>query len=118
MATLDPPADIAAADHRASARRRVLLAGKLVYGDSDLSVGCAIRDLSESGARVRLSGPVALPQRLKLIEVRTGQCFDCEIAWRRVPELGLRFLSCVDLATSERREHWMLKRIWQDNTAR
>jgi hypothetical protein len=105
-------------NQRSAVRQRVLLAGKLVYGDADLSVDCAIRDLSESGARVRISGPVALPSRLAMIELRTGRAFDCEVVWRRMPEVGLRFLAVHDLADSDARELRMLKRIWSEATSR
>jgi hypothetical protein len=106
-------------DHRARSRQRVLLAGKLVYGEADLTVDCAIRDLSEGGARIRISGPVALPSRLHLIEVKTGQAFDCEVAWRRMPEIGLRFLSPPhDLTHSDAPELKMLRRVWLEATGR
>jgi len=101
-----------------ASRRRVLLSGKLIYGDADLTADCAIRDLSATGARVRISGPVALPARVFLIEVRTGQAFECEVAWRRLPEIGLKFLSTHDLTTGDQSQHWMLKRIWVEATHR
>ncbi len=108
----------AAQDQRAAVRQRVLLAGRLVYGDASLTIDCAIRDLSDTGARVRLSGPVALPSRLYLIEVRTGMAFDAEVAWRRVPEFGLRFSEAHDLKTSANPKMKLLKRIWLDSVAR
>lgn len=109
---LDDKPSAIASDQRARARRRVLLAGKLVYGDADLTMDCAIRDLSPGGARVRIQGPVALPSRLKLIEVKTGRAFDCEVAWRRMPEVGLRFLGAHDLTHDAGGDLKMLKRVW------
>jgi hypothetical protein len=107
-----------AADQRDSARQRVFLAGRLVYGDADLTLECAIRDLSEVGAKVRLSGPAALPSIVHLIEVRTGQAFECEIAWRRLPDIGLRFLKVHDLVNAPPGELKMLRRIWAEGAAR
>ena len=114
----EPAPQTSSADQRAAARRRVLLAGKLVYGDADLTIPCGIRDLSESGARVRVSGPVALPQKLILVEQRTGQAFECEIAWRRLPEVGLKFLAVHDLTSGDPNERKMLKRIWLEGADR
>ncbi len=114
----EPKPENVPSDQRIASRRRVLLTGKLVYGDADLTLDCAIRDLSETGARVKVSGPVALPHRLYLIEQRTGQAFECEVAWRKLPEIGLRFRASHDLTTGDPRENWMLKRIWNEGLAR
>ena len=115
---MDGMQDHPASEHRAAARQRVLLSGKLVYGEADLTADCAIRDLSEHGAKVRISGPVALPSRLHLIEVKTGRVFDCEIAWRRMPEVGLKFLGSHNLVDNDARELRLLKRIWLEATNR
>jgi hypothetical protein len=105
-------------DQRTGARRRVLLAGRLVYGEDDLVVDCAIRDLSETGAKVRVSGPVVLPAKVHLIELRTGQAFACEVIWRRMPELGLHFVETFDLANGDDRALFMLRRIWREGVNR
>ena len=105
-------------EQRGSARQRVFLAGRLVYGDADLTLECAIRDLSQVGARVKLSSPVPLPSIVNLIEIRTGQAFECEIAWRRLPEIGLRFLKTHDLVNAPAGELKMLRRIWVEGAAR
>ena len=110
---MDPTPTQEQRDDRAAPRQRVLLAGRMVYGDADLTVNCAIRDLSESGARVRISSAVALPSRVRLIEVKTGRAFECEVAWRRMPEIGLKFIGpALDLANTDSRELWMLRRVW------
>jgi two-component system cell cycle response regulator len=105
-------------EQRTVRRRRVLLAGRLVYGDAHLTQDCAIRDLSEGGARIRLSSPVPLPAQVWLIEVRSATAFCCEVAWRRAPEFGLRFLERHDLTTETAPELKPLKRIWIESAAR
>ncbi len=112
MATSDQSLVQPSPDHRRAHRQRVLLAGKLVYGEADLTIDCTIRNLSPTGAKVKTAGPVALPSRLHLIEVKTGQAFDCEVAWRRTPEIGLRFLHTYDLPNNDTRELRILKRVW------
>jgi hypothetical protein len=101
-------------DQRTRQRQRVLLSGKLLYGDADLTADCAIRDISPGGARVRIQGPIALPSRVRLIEVKTGRAFDCEVVWRRMPELGLRFLGAYDLNHDNGEQLKMLKRVWTE----
>lgn len=103
---------------RRAPRQRVLLAGRLVYGEADLTLECAIRDLSENGARIRLASPVALPARVRLVEVRAGVAYDCEVSWRRVPEFGLRFLGRHDLKKTTDPELLLLKRVWVESAAR
>ncbi len=120
MTTLDDPkADDL--EQRKSERRRVLLAGKLVYGETDMTLDCGIRNLSRRGARIRLAGAAAVPNEVKLIELRTGTAFDCIVTWRRTPELGLKFIKSYELPESvaaEQKTVSALKRIWLENTVR
>ncbi len=120
MTTLDDPSS-ETLDQRKGERRRVLLAGKLVYGDMDMTLDCGIRNLSKKGARVRLDGPAALPKEVKLIELRSGVAFDCVVTWRRVPEFGLKFLRAYELPKPvgpDEKTMGTLKRIWLENTVR
>jgi hypothetical protein len=96
----------------------VLLTGRLVYGDAHLTLECAIRDLSEGGARVRIASPVLLPAQVWLIEVRAATAFSCEVAWRRAPEFGVKFLERHDLRTDPAPELRPLKRVWIESAAR
>lgn len=105
-------------EQRRSSRQRVLLSGRMVYGQENLTLDCAIRDVSESGARVRVTSPVALPSRVWLIEVRSGLAYDCELAWRRVPEFGLKILARHDLRKNTEPELMVLKRVWVESAAR
>ena len=120
MTTLDDPkAD--PLEQRAGERRRVLLAGKLVYGDTDMTLDCGIRNLSKRGARVRLAGPAALPNEVHLIELRSGVAFDCIVTWRRMPEFGLKFIKSYELpetVPAEQKRLSALKRIWVENAPR
>lgn len=105
-------------EQRGGRRQRVLLAGRLVYGDAHLTLDCAIRDLSEGGARIRLASPVLLPTQVWLIEVRSATAFSCEVTWRRAPEVGLKFLDRRDLRTDAAPELKPLKRVWVESAAR
>ncbi len=105
-------------DKRRAARRRVLYSGKLVNDDASSTIDCVIRDLSETGAKVRLAGSTPVPAEVWLIEVREGLAFRCRVAWRASPELGLEFTSSHDLKDAATPELRMLKRIWVENAAR
>ena len=105
-------------DKRRAARRRVLFSGVLVNEDGSSTIDCAIRDLSASGAKVRLAGSAPLPSDLWLIEVREGLAFRCTVAWRNLPELGLAFVRVHDLKDPATPELRMLHRIWAERAAR
>ena len=107
-----------ASELRTSARRRVLLSGKIIFGDVDLSVDCAIRDLTRLGAKVRLKSALALPSDVYLIELRSGVIFESRITWRRLPELGLKFLGSQKLGETTDPRMKRLKRIWKAHAAR
>ena len=85
---------------------------------TDITLDCTIRDLTDKGARVRILSPVILPDEVWLIELRNGLAFECRVAWKRVPEFGLAFVSVHDLAATERPDLRMMKRIWVENSAR
>lgn len=105
-------------DKRRATRRRVLFSGKLVNDDASMTIDCVIRDLSQTGAKVRLAGTAPVPNEVWLIEVREGLAFRCRVAWRASPELGLEFSASHDLKDPTSPELRMLKRIWVENAAR
>jgi two-component system cell cycle response regulator len=107
-----------AADLRDAARPRVLLSGKIIFAEGGQCMDCAIRDLSKTGARVRLNSNLPLPGELYLVELRSGIAFECRVAWRRLPEVGLQFLANYNLETDNDPRLKPLKRIWIEHVAR
>lgn len=80
-----------ATDTRAALRHRVLLGGKIAYGDGAYSLDCSIRDLSALGARLGIRGATVLPKTFYLIELRKGVAYDCEVVWRNATQTGVKF---------------------------
>ena len=76
-----------------------------------------IRDVSDSGARIRLPSPMLLPRNFRVI-LRDGVCHETEIAWRRGQELGVRFLAPIDLQDPTDSSVRMLRRLWADMAGR
>jgi|SRR5579863_6522275 len=107
----DPP-DEGGAQHRTEPRRRVLLSGKLVYGESEMTLDCAISDMSRTGARVRLAGPELLREPIYLIDVRHGLAFEAHEAWRRGALVGLTFTRYFDLRSAADEAPLLVRRIW------
>jgi hypothetical protein len=110
------PPDKQAAEHRNEPRRRVLLTGKLVYGFPEMTLDCAISDVSRTGARVRLAGPEALTDPIYLINVRHGLAFLAREAWRRGSLVGLEFVRYWDLRAPEPGLPPIVRRLWVEQT--
>jgi hypothetical protein len=93
-------------------RQRVLLGGKIVYGEEGAyTVDCAIKDMSAGGARVAVGKRDSLPAQVYLIDIRAGAAYEAEVVWRRSPQFGLRFVKRHDL-TEMPRELRYLARLW------
>ncbi|ACA20758.1 type IV pilus assembly PilZ [Methylobacterium sp. 4-46] len=80
-------------DPGAGRRHRVLQQGRIVLG-SDQLVPCTVRDLSRSGAKIRIDRAVALPERFALyIAGHNLRSVTVVLRWRRGDFAGLAFLS-------------------------
>jgi hypothetical protein len=117
-ANLANPIPLTPDEQRRARRPRVLLSGRLVYGPDSLTVDCVIRDLTPEGARVKLAGSAMLSGPIALIEVGSGMAHACEISWRRLPEIGVRFQSSDDLNQAGPPELAQLRRVWLNARAR
>jgi hypothetical protein len=80
------------AEKRTTHRDRVLKTGTIVF-NSDSSVSdCTVRDLTETGAKLRLaSSAIQIPDRFDLILVGSATKRRCVVVWRGMYELGVVF---------------------------
>jgi hypothetical protein len=82
--------------HVRAPRQRTCLSGKLVYGDVGsapiLTLDCAIRDISEGGAKITLEKPQPLPPEVFLISVKHKIVYQAQVMWMKFPARGLKFL--------------------------
>ena len=99
---------------RTQARRRVLLTGKIVQDDGAVR-DCAIRNLSEQGAQVRVGDTHWLPDEFYLIEVRSGSAHRAEVSWRSSSLAGLRLSDRIDLNHPTVKALARLRQIWLDS---
>jgi len=92
MSDSNPP-ELPPIEGRRAPRKRVILGAKIIYNDGTYSLDCRIRDVSDTGARVVLSGSSIVPARVVLLDVRNSIAYEAEVVWMKSPEFGLRFLS-------------------------
>lgn len=76
---------------RGSTRKRVLKGGMIIFNDRRSTLSCTVRDLSETGARLRVAKGAAVPDRFDLSIDTDGLDAPCTVAWRKGEEIGVRF---------------------------
>jgi len=87
----DTSADKPRAERRQSTRRRVLKGGVVAFNDRHVTLPCAVRDLSDGGARLRIEGSMTAPDTFELIIEIDGLEAACEVVSRRGNEVSVRF---------------------------
>jgi hypothetical protein len=92
------------AEARVAARRRVLKAGIAASNERRLTVACTVRDVSATGARLRVEGSVGIPDTFELIIEVDGLEADCQVVWRKGSEVGARFLAAPRMVAARRQQ--------------
>lgn len=80
-------------DRRLAQRRRVLKGGVVAFNDHYSSLPCIVRDISDTGARLRIEGSMNAPDKFDLIIEIDGLEVACEVVSRKASELAVRFVS-------------------------
>ena len=70
-------------------RARHVSAWVNVEGRADCE--CKVMDISKHGAKVVVEIPSAVPDRFELAFFQGGQKRACEVVWRRVKMVGVKF---------------------------
>jgi hypothetical protein len=80
-------------DKRRATRRKVLKDGKIVLINNWSVVDCCVRDISETGARLRCADQAAVPATFRLVLLAENTIRDAKVVWRRDDNLGVQFTS-------------------------
>jgi len=83
-------------------RRRVLKSGIIAFNDRFSALPCTVRDLSGTGAHLRVEGTVNVPNTFELIIELDGLEASCQVVWRKDKEIGVRFSSAPRTVTRRR----------------
>lgn len=78
-------------DNRASTRRRTLKGGKIVINDGFSTFACTVRNLSETGALLKVAGVVGIPDAFTLVMDDGSARYACTVVRRSAEELGVQF---------------------------
>jgi two-component system cell cycle response regulator len=79
------------AEHRAKPRQRVLKAAKIVMSDW-MAIDCVVRDISDTGARLKVGGAAQLPHKFKLVMIAENTIRDVQVAWYLADSVGVAFI--------------------------
>lgn len=79
-------------EHRSATRVRTVLKAEIRYNDGLMRTSCLVRDLSETGARLELSGEMALPEQFDLYIEKKRQTRRVTVKRQHGRELGVAFI--------------------------
>jgi hypothetical protein len=85
---INPPND-PMNEHRSKRRQRVLKSGKIIYGNGSYVTECVVRNLSDTGAQLKVPTSVAIPDRFEFAEAG-GPRKSAVVIWRKGNMLGVR----------------------------
>ena len=89
---------------RIAPRRRMLKSGKVAYSDRHVTIDCLVRDMSATGARLRIEGSVTAPDTFELLIPLEGLEANCQVAWRSGADLGVKFLAAPRIVATKRQQ--------------
>jgi hypothetical protein len=76
-------------DARKAQRRRVLDTGLIRFGD--MSISCAIRNVSNGGLALDVGSQDGIPDKIKLFVVAEKKTYCCNVVWRGGGRIGVVF---------------------------
>jgi hypothetical protein len=105
------------AERRPDRRRRSFLAGRITFEDGKRVLDCAIRDLTDRGARITIPETQALPPCFHLISMRERVVHECAVVWMKDGEAGLSFLKTVPLGDLMGSKLDYMRTLWLERAA-
>jgi hypothetical protein len=87
---------------RAAPRRKVLKAGIAASSNRHLTTSVTVRDLSATGARLRVDNIATIPDTFELIIAADGLEAGCQVVWRKTNEVGVKFLGAPRIVAAKR----------------
>jgi hypothetical protein len=79
------------AERRSSTRQKSFLQGRIYFNNRRSSVDCLIRDYSETGARLKFSESIAVPEAIELYIPNKEEIRRARVQWRSGDEMGIAF---------------------------
>ena len=78
-------------DRRASPRSKSFLQGRIYFNNRLSSVDCIIRDITETGARLKFGEPITVPETFELNIPNKQETLRAHLVWHHGTEIGIAF---------------------------
>lgn len=70
---------------------RTLKGASILLHGHKSTIDCQVRNLSEDGAKLTANSTISIPDRFDVKLDSGGEIRGCEVIWRTLTELGVRF---------------------------
>jgi hypothetical protein len=97
---------------RRTRRKRVLMQSVIADVSGSHLFDCTILDVSDEGARIRLSAKYELPKIYYLINVPARLAYEAVTVWRNSTQVGVRFAKTIPVAATTDPALAFLRRLW------
>jgi hypothetical protein len=78
-------------ERRVATRHKSFLQGRVYFNGRRSSVDCLVREISDTGARLKFSTAVATPDVVELHIPSKDETYRAKVAWRQGDEVGVDF---------------------------
>ncbi len=78
-------------ERRTLLRKRSFLQGRLYFNNRRSSLDCLVRDISNQGAKLKVSDSVAIPEIVELHIPNKDETYRAKVQWRTGFEIGVTF---------------------------
>jgi hypothetical protein len=80
-------------NRRSNPRQRSFMQGRIYFNKRKSSLDCVVRDLSEVGAKLKVSNSIALPEVIEFYIPSKQQTYRAKIERRTADEIGIAFIA-------------------------
>jgi hypothetical protein len=98
-------------DKRKSSRQRLFVRGFIRVPQDGLTLSCIVRDISETGAKLRFRAAPPIPDAFELHVPTKGQIIQAKRAWMEACEVGISFERNIAFAPSSSSDSELLARM-------
>jgi hypothetical protein len=78
-------------DQRSSNRKRTILDGRIIFNNRGSVISCAVRDLSDTGARIAFGHTIPIPSEFEIEIPKKGIAVLARVMWSNGNEHGIMF---------------------------
>ncbi|MGH1418950.1 MAG: PilZ domain-containing protein [Hyphomicrobiaceae bacterium] len=101
---LDTPSQQTHWEVRQTRRRRVLKGGVVAFNDRHCTLSCTVRDISMTGAHLRTTDCMSVPDKFELVVEIDGLEANCEVVWRKGADIGVKFVGSLKTVVPKRQQ--------------